>query len=532
MSQTLMEFLQRNQHYDSSRASLMLVATAALALSNDDDSVSLAMGRHYKQDEHNEHSLLWPVECLMAIGVSRGDTLTPIRLLNATIPDELRRRQATPMTYKTISRDLISVIIQSCSASVDYLMDMVENSSNLRFWDSLDDNAKQEYSLIDFDGKFPLLDHYDVRQWLLKALHLSLEAELSHGKQVFSTAWIKHLVSSCLTNGKIHIQDLLVSTEEEKRDTMSRDDWDKIEQYMTGLASLRRVFSRAEELDFNILIPCMLILNQRNDSWRCDARYSTSEVLNTICYWAGRPNVTSFAKFDSHSLMRQCAILNNIEAGSNLVGGEDGLVLQCCDILIQKGGLSMDEAENYLISDDLPTPMNKHHDDFIVDDLLQRLLWLLQEHVLSVRTYGDFENPETRGRIDPVFAAKMCLKTWWLLTQGTRLATLWLVEWLRTRLQMSNAVPSKQRLVCAALGRALLWPPLHSSGPFMTLACKMEIPSSFAIELCQASVGLIESVPTEKARTRNTSQDVTLKLNDATSPANSHSGNAILHLYE
>jgi hypothetical protein len=111
--------------------------------------------------------------------------------------------------------------------------------------------------------------------------------------------------------------------------------------------------------------------------------------------------------------------------------------------------------------------------------------------------------------VDPIYAATVCLRTWWCVTRHhLDTATVWLVRWLRQQLCIDDtdiSVISPQRLVCAALVRALVWPSNSSniktgrntrtSTSSPVLATLLQVPSHFLVQLAQSCCGLVEAVP-------------------------------------
>jgi hypothetical protein len=232
--------------------------------------------------------------------------------------------------------------------------------------------------------------------------------------------------------------------------------------------------------------------------WHAGAETSTRSVLNAACFLAGRRNQEEpmFA-LNIAALMRHCTLVGDVEAGANLVGGKNGLVLECCHILIEERGLNMDEAEDFLLSDtafvdEVGGPESR---PFSIQSCHRTILWLLEEHVLKIRTYGEFG--ESRGKVDPVFAATICFRTWWAITRNELpVATSWLVMWLRHRLSITeNTAASPNRLVCAALVRALIWPERKDGTRETPLANKLQLDGVFLIQLSQACCGLVEALP-------------------------------------
>jgi len=255
-------------------------------------------------------------------------------------------------------------------------------------------------------------------------------------------------------------------------------------------------------LDFGLLIPALLVLDHRYSDWHADSKTPTRTVLNAACYLAGRRSVDEprFA-LNGSTLMRQCTLVGDIEAGAHLIGGKNGLVLESCHIMINAVEIDMEHAERYLLSGTLTrdTPSKATESQgFVIRDCHRRILWLIEEHVLKVRTYGEFDSAQTRGKIDPVVAATICFRTWWVVTRQRHLveATKWLTAWLRKKLSLSEkTATSPHRLVCAALVRALIWPNQKGGGMEAILAFQLQLESSFVVQLSQSCCGLVEALP-------------------------------------
>ena len=92
MLPTLRLFLEKDNHYDATRASLMLAATTARVLSIDSEVVLAMMGEGYNINVKSSPSgedLVWLVRCLLQVGVARDSMKDTLMLLNAIVPDEL-----------------------------------------------------------------------------------------------------------------------------------------------------------------------------------------------------------------------------------------------------------------------------------------------------------------------------------------------------------------------------------------------------------------------------------------------------------
>ena len=93
MLPTLRLFLEEDNHYNATRASLMLAATGACVLSIDSEAVSATIGEGYNINVKSSPSgedLVWLVRCLLWDGVARDSLKDTLLLLNAIVPDALR----------------------------------------------------------------------------------------------------------------------------------------------------------------------------------------------------------------------------------------------------------------------------------------------------------------------------------------------------------------------------------------------------------------------------------------------------------
>lgn len=522
MSSTLEQFVKRNPSYDPARACLMLVAATACAVSDDENTISSVMGKDYKKNDNHNSNIMWPVRCLLQVGVARGNLFTALLLLNVTIPDELRQRRRSGAPSASVPsmemcNSLVSLIVASSPDAADLLLGLVDEQSRQPFWQSLQHDARLELSLISIGGKNPMLRQPEVRLWALKQLHKCMEAEGSASSvnvfETMPTNWLKALSMACLTNAGCSLDAIFRSTFGESLE--ETPDSDGLIQHVDELKAVRNALVPAPGsggLDFDLLIPALLILESRNVLWCEGSNASTQSMLNAACYLAGRRNIEEpLFVLDSATLMLQCTLCGNVPAGAKFVGGKNGLILECCDILMQQVGMQIEEAEAFLLSDPMLTNFNatttKEPVDksFAVDYAHRHILWMLEEHVLRIRTYGDFDTTHMRGKVDAIFAATLCLRTWWCVTrQNLDAATAWLVRWLRQQLGVDESDLSKispHRLVCAALVRALVWPSNSKSNnnnntsSVPVLATMLHVPSHFLIQLAQSCCGLVEAVP-------------------------------------
>ena len=454
---TLEEFLERNKAYHPGRACLQLAAASARAVDRSEAD-------------------LWPVRCLLTVGKTRDFLPTALQLLNRTLPQELR-------DGSSVCCGLVSWIVSA--GALELLLDLTDEKSRQRYWKSIEPSTRRSLAVLNIDDRFPLLADPEIRQWHLDELAQCVTDEVatSHSEEPLSTEWLEKLIRACFQNAGCEV-DLL---------NASDDGNDTVETTREGLLPA----PGSGGLDFSLVIPALLVLERRQH--RLAGLQPTRAILNAACYLAGRRNLEEPRhSLNSTVLMRQCTVVDDVEAGANLIGGKNGLILECCHVLIVEIGLSMDEAEAYLLSGETELPRDNRDviDAFTIGPSHQRLLRLLREHVLSIRTYGEFETTHMRGRVDPVFAASICLKTWWSITSETLPeAAEWIVDWLEAELHMENGSTSPYRLVCAALTRALIWPDSSEGSSDDLLASKMKLRPLFLIQLSQSCCGLVESLP-------------------------------------
>ena len=519
MSSTLEQFLSRNTIYDPSRASLMLVASATGALSDDVAHAASVMGPGYARDENHMICTLWPVRCLLKLGVARHRLGTVLLLLNTAIPDELRRRnrvgsRAVTQSSLDLCKSIVTLIVETSSDSAEILLDLVDERSRQRYWESLDHETRLELSVIGISESYPLLRDHEIRSWTLAELQKCVESEdLASAANVYDktpTVWLRAITLGCLQNAGCDMKSMLQPTMDRAAgDVIDRGGFYEYREKVkiSRQASTPTVNTRRSGLDFDIIIPALLVLDRRNETWHTEAQSDTRVILNAVCYQAGRgKNDESLFVMNSSVLMRQCFRLGNVEAGANLIGGKNGFILQICDTLNEELALGMDDAERYALGESFTVP-GQHsitlNDTFPIRDCHRRLLLLLDEHVLRIRKYGEFT--ASRGTIDPVFAATLFFRTWWAITRPMlSAATKWLTEWLRQQLNLSifeKSVISPHRLACAALIQALIWPQGNDSSTSgetvdtIPLANKLEMDGIFLLQMAQSCCGMVEALP-------------------------------------
>ncbi|KAG7355223.1 hypothetical protein IV203_004579 [Nitzschia inconspicua] len=610
MAATLRLFLKENQFYDPARACLMLAATTARMMGD----VAIAV-----KDVEATEALLWPVDCLLQIGRSRDYLDTVLQLLNVTIPDELRNRRQkieeahfSKFGLETTKR-IVAMIVACDPLAIDILLDLLDEGSHDGYWNSLNSETQMELSLIQVESAFPMIRNPEIRAWVREELNMCLKEEID-----LATTWIQRLTTACLSNAGCELSDFRMDVvpnkrrqsvldssqldgtgstsslgglgesldsepDQKKEGEEEEDNDDGINILKMQMVETRNALvppSDGYSLDFDLLIPCLLLLQVRNVHWlgtneseileeeETKKYVSTQTLLDAACYLAGRrpksPVVITttkkedtadekpflFADFDSSTAMKQCYLAGNVSAGANLIGGKNGFVLHVCQILHEFVGLPINDAEGLVLNDNLDLQLIETASievpTFELTDGHRKLLLLLDEHVLSVRTFGEFETIHIRGRVDPVFVARSVFRAWLSLSYGDKKsASHWLSGWLSRRLELgvfsaatssssklseshpreetdvrhdeSSSLPSKtkktvpprHRLACAAIARSLLWPSNSDSfvgeesydvgdspsPPSPVLAIVMELEVKFVVEICEACVGLVESVP-------------------------------------
>uniref|UniRef100_A0A7S2S8Q5 Uncharacterized protein n=1 Tax=Eucampia antarctica TaxID=49252 RepID=A0A7S2S8Q5_9STRA len=391
--------------------------------------------------------------------------------------------------------------------------------------------------------------------------------------------WLRDVCFGCLQNAGCHIS-LILQKQQQPTSTIDtlyddnddNNDDDNVEQRYTRdqkelVGLMEEVFDcHPGGIDFNILIPALLLLQKRSSSqqpWHKDATISTQSLLCFLCDLAGKPhhhstntttiNHTEWMKqyfvLDGALAMKQCGMMENVMAGANLIGGHEGLVLQCVDILMNYAYLGMNEAESLLLygqRDDVSflstttsspssssssilrssTGCGKKNGVLMLTEGHKRILWLLETYVLSIEKYGDLDSSLLRrGKVNPDFAARICLRAWLSLNLNGHLKCCGpvLSSWLYAKLNLgatstkSNNQNSKHngdchnRLACAVLARVLLWPSsssLEEDSPNdndddddsdhdsnKVLAEWLDFDPSFLIALSFHCCGMVESVP-------------------------------------
>lgn len=492
MSSTLEKFLRESKLYDPSRACLMLVSTTAKTLSDYYDETT---------PTPSTEELLWPVRSLLEAGVARDCLPTALLLLNSTIPDELRgREQKTGASMIDVTKALISAIVACDKSASELLLNLTEGSaSKQKYWDSLDHDTQLVLSLTFVTGKYPLLLHPEIRSWARERLHSCIADESA--SEDLPSEWLQKLVSACLANAGCNPEELETGQPQESKEN-SLDFEDSVNQHRLEILNFRKAIQPIDDVpgvDFDLLIPCLLILHQRGVAWNGDGFAPTQSLLDAACHVAGRHSPDRFAfAFDSSTVMKQCAMTGNVRAAANLIGGTNGFVLHCSDILIQHLGVTMKDAEEFFLKDALSVDFLQFaggKDKFQLGGAHRDLLLLLDENILTIQTYGEFDTVHIRGRVDPVFSSRSILRAWLCLSYGDqKVGVDWLVTYLRMRLKMEeDEGRSPYRLPCAALCRSLFWAEGGSTSD--SLSVQMGMDMTFLVQLALSCCGLVESIP-------------------------------------
>ncbi|GAX22422.1 hypothetical protein FisN_14Hh036 [Fistulifera solaris] len=500
MSSTLTLFLATNHDYDPSRICLMLAAATSSSCSAWKDRAQDAL------QQNDLEQVLWPVRALLEVGNSRDCLSLAILLLNAIIPDELRCRTSTESNTTPsmeLCQALVHLIVTLSDAATQMLFNLTDEQSQKNFWESLDDSTRQELALIEEKGKFPLLRQVQVRSWA--TTHLFSLIEHQAPTEVISIEWVRRLAICSLSNADCSLirqkRDLLLLGQDQNDDILIR--------YKQQVLQLRKDLVAAPGsggLDVDLLIPCLLILTIKNEPLFPASSCPTQSILNAACHVAGRRNTEApLFPMNAVVLMRECFLADNVLAGAHLIGGKDGLVLQCCHVLIScLDNISMTDAEQFLLSTSTSSlshfetsPSHSSVPSFtILSESHCLLLFLLEEHVLSIRKYGDFDTAHNREKIDPEFAARTILRTWWQIAICTNsVSSEWLMEWLDDTMQLglkNRATISPYRLACAALIRVLLWSDEQDTP---SLATRLGFSNDFLVRLSLSCCGLVEALP-------------------------------------
>ncbi len=533
MASTLDGFLARNPFYDAPRACLMLVGTVAAVISQE----SPIAAKHYNSGniikilsslESPREDILWPVRCLLKMAVTRKCLSSVLLMLNATIPNELRWRSPktrglseSPRPSLSLCLAIVEMILESANEATRYFLNLRDEDSCLPYWFSIDDQTCLALSILSIHGKFVMLQEPEVRSWALEKLKDEIISSVGFNdfQSDVPSEWLKEIVTGTFCNAECDIGLGLDSSVLQKLEDFdsTQDEYKSCYRHdMLRIENLLTPQKHSGGLDYDLLIAALLTLVQRDENWRDGTSISTQVLLNVVCDKAGRKtDIDQKFMFDRATTMRLCALCENYQATAFLVGGINGIILECADIIISNLGISIKEAELLLFAGSVhemkdfvtriyhKVPIEKKRiSDFFPSVGHQHLLWLLEQYSMNVRKYGEFNAAPSSARINPVVAGRVCFRAWICLTHPSdkELSAQWLEKWLRNNLGLENGVSSK-RLVCAALVRTLLWADeasgleLGDGDEEPLLAVLLGLNGRFMAELAHACCGMVEAIP-------------------------------------
>ena len=522
MTHTLDNFLGRNKYYDSSVACQILVDCIVNTISDLGASDMTHLAPFSYNPLVSQGHALWPVQCLLRVAVSKDCMETALDLLNQNIPDILRHRRPkiqedshsiSYLSSLSLSKSIISMILAASKDSARYLMEIVEEGTSKFFWDSLDHETRLCLSLLFVKGKYPLLREVDVREWALALLHQAtglLKKSDHNNNESLSSDFLRGICSGVTCNAGCDFTQTTFTTTESVQN-ISNITSQEIEGELFDYVS--KALQESGGLDYDLLIPSLLLLKKRETFLFSNQTISLQSILNVACDLAGRPIVKE-GKFTTNlsDLMKQTVLMENPLAAAYLIGGVNGMVLKCAYALVIETGITILEAENYLlrskVNGEHPTALNglpgTRADDFQLTEGHEIILSIIEKHVLSVRKFGAFAQSNSRGHVNPVIAAYICLKSWIYLAQRFPQSGPWIEKWLTDRLNLDiDSNSSNLRLPSAALIRALLWDEVSTGAKEEATPSNMGLclgfSTSFLIRLARSSCGLLESVPPDVA---------------------------------
>jgi hypothetical protein len=494
MSHALDGFLGRNKYYDTSKACLILGASAAQSVSQVSqlDQINNLAPFSFNPLLSETHTL-WPIQCLLRVAVARKCMSTALLLLNATIPNEMRHLSVHDSTSSVaLCKSIVSMILASSPTSASILLNLV-HSGTTTYWASISTETRFELSLLQSRGKYPLFHETEVRQWALELLHTGTGLIKNSLTEIdLPTTWLQKICLACLHNAECDFTlPELNGFPEEKDESLEKNMFlQHVDEEMTAM---KIITSTRGTIDFDLIIPSLLLLEKRQLNWNDDFMISTQSVLNVVCHMAGKPSSNEFIfAFDGASVMRQCVLMGNIVAASNLIGGNDGIVLRCANVITFGDAKRVQEAEDFLVGkiDSAQFGVISEEDnsktgnEFVLTDGHHEILWCLEKYVLNARKYGEFFSLSTRGSADPTFAARVCLRAWLSLCERKetyRASGRWLEQWLTAVLQNDDKM-----LARAAITRCLLWTEMQGDkNEKIVLGESLGLSSHFLVMICK-----------------------------------------------
>ena len=500
-------FLSHDSHYDHERACVMLASVAVLTIESAQKSDEEA-GKLEILDSKEDS--FWPLRALIQVGTSRDCLAMCLKLLDTVMPDKLRGRdgELSSVSSRALGVSIIRVLIEGAPESIEELLQIVEDRSGLYYWESLDHEAKKEFLAIEVNSKFPFLLENTVRLWCINQVSDSISKGVQQIEtNPLSVEWLLIVFRACLVNGRCAYNDLfspLFSWEEVSSS-------ENVEEYISCMISLREAClpkDKDSEVDYDLIIAALLALATMKVEKIEGCSVPIRNLLNTFCYLSGRANSRQwgFSK-DKTLLMKHCASTGYVQAGGNLIGGRNGIILECCDLLAMSLGWKLSQSEEFLLSRAEP-PRRKVSGSFSIGEEQKHVCWLIDQYVVQTRKYGEFDMSSHATVLHPAVAANFCLRTWWCLAfPNVSKATQWIERWLSEKLDLAENGVARHRLACAALCRALLWPGDEEYGSQETLATQMKFSNNFLVKLAGVCCGLVESVPSEVALSRIYAED-------------------------
>eukprot|EP00557_Chaetoceros_sp_GSL56_P001648 CAMPEP_0176503408 /NCGR_PEP_ID=MMETSP0200_2-20121128/15346_1 /TAXON_ID=947934 /ORGANISM="Chaetoceros sp., Strain GSL56" /LENGTH=1375 /DNA_ID=CAMNT_0017902695 /DNA_START=80 /DNA_END=4204 /DNA_ORIENTATION=+ len=435
LSHTLEKFLGRNEFYDASSACRTLVSSAAETVKKCDAADTNLTSYFLSRIDGNA---LWPIRCLLRVASSRNCLEHALEMLNESIPDILRNR----VNFETkrnhpnfelslkLSMSIISMILASADHAASYLLNLVDTVTNQLYWVSLDDETRRSLSILHVQGRLPLLREFEARAWTLDLLQKATRLKPCDNQieidSFVKSEWLRDICTGVLCNAGCDLSHTILftpalSTEVVKEmDMNEKNMFRQIQEEEEDLYDYLEPAPRCGGIDFDLIIPAFLILEKRQVHWLGNEKVPSQTILNIVCDLAGRYSEEPNYSFDAVSAMKQCMEIGNPEAAANLIGGQNGLFLKCAYILSKEFNLTIQEAEHVLNGDLASIPGKRkvveEQTQFVLTNSHKSLLLLLEKHVMVIRKYGDFHCGDSRGRLNPIHAARTCLKTWFLLT--------------------------------------------------------------------------------------------------------------------
>lgn len=514
LSHTLENFLGRNEFYGASSACRILVSSTKEDLKN--FFAADITTAPYFLSRVNGHTL-WPIRCLLRVASSRNFIDRALGMLNESIPDILRNRlhdeinRDDPTFELTVnlSMSIISMILASADNAASHLLNLVDTVTNQLYWVSLDDETRRSLSILHVHGRYPLLREFETRAWTLDLLQKVTKLKPCNDhieiNSFVKSEWLRDICTGVLCNAGCDLSHTILftpalSTEGVKNMNMNENNmFRQMQEEEEDLYDYLEPAPQCGGIDFDLIIPALLILEKRQIHWLGNEKVPSQTILNIVCDLAGRYSLEEPKySFDAVSAMKQCVEIGNPEAAANLIGGQNGLFLKCTYIVSKEFDIPIQEAERFLAGDfrSISCCKRKVVDDdseFVLTNSHKSLLLLLEKHVMGIRKYGDFHCGDSRGRLNPIYAARTCLKTWLLLTTLYPSSGPWLERWLNGRLRLQTSDLSLNRLPHAAIAHALLWNSDLPDEEISTLAVSLKFSPRFLIHLAQIPCGIMEA---------------------------------------